>query len=125
MSRVTLETNVAIGGKNMTEELERIAMKEDSEVRSIVAQLGLSTELKGTLIIQEFVLSKRKTKMLSDKEVNLVLRAWESRWYVPRALIASDKNDNVKLLREEGETEEAYKRRKVEHIEKYVKTILA
>ena len=65
----------------MTEELERIAMKEDSEVRSIAAQLGLSTELKGTLIIQEFVLGKRKTKMLSDKEVNLVLRAWESRWY--------------------------------------------
>ena len=109
----------------MTEELERIAMKEDSEVRSIVAQLGLSTELKGTLIIQEFVLSKRKTKILSDKEVKLVLRAWESRRYVPRALIASDKNDKVKLLREEGETEEAYKRRKVEHIEKYVKTILA
>ena len=114
----------------MTKEAGFIALKEESEARSIVAQLGLCRELKGTYIIQESVIGKRKAENLSDAEVEMVLSAWESRHYVPRALIKPSEEiqilvDNFKLTKEEKETDKEYDRRKVKHIEKYAKTILA
>ncbi len=114
----------------MTKKAGFIALKEESEARSIVAQLGLCRELKGTHIIQEFVIEKRKAEGLSEVEVKMVLNAWESRHYVPRALLTPDEEiqilvDNLKLTKDEEETDEEYDRRKVKHIEKYVKTILA
>ena len=114
----------------MTKKAGFIALKEESGGRSIVAQLGLCRELKGTHIIQEFVIGKRKAEGLSEVEVKMVLNAWESRHYVPRALLTPDEEiqilvDNLKLTKDEEETDEEYDRRKVKHIEKYVKTILA
>lgn len=114
----------------MTKEAGLIALKEESKARSITAQLGLSRELKGTHLIQEFVIGKRKTEKLSDSEVDMVLSAWETRYYVPRALIAQGEKmqvlvDNLNLTKEEEETEEEFNRRKVKMIERYVKTILA
>ena len=114
----------------MTKEAGVIALKEESEARSITAQLGLCRELKGTHIIQEFVIGKRKTENLSDVEIEMVLNAWESRHYVPRALLTPGEEiqilvDNLKLTKEEKETDEEFDRRKVKHIERYVRTILA
>lgn len=114
----------------MTKEAGFIALKEESEGRSITAQLGLCRELKGTQIIQEFVIGKRKTEDLSNVEVDMVLSAWESRYHIPRALLTPGEKmqvlvDNVKLTKEEKETNEEFDRRQVKHIEEYVKTILA
>ena len=114
----------------MTKEAGLIALKEESEVRSITAQLGLNRELRGTHIIQEFVIGKRKTEDLSDVEIEMVLNAWESRHYVPRALLTPGEEiqilvDNLNLTKEEEETEEKFNRRKTKQIERYVRTILA
>lgn len=114
----------------MTKEAGLIALKEESEARSITAQLGLCRELKGTHIIQEFVIGKRKTEDLSDVEIEMILRAWESRYHIPRALLTPGEKmqvlvDNVKLTKEEKETNEEFDRRQVKHIEEYVRTILA
>lgn len=114
----------------MTKEAGVIALKEESEARSITAQLGLCRELKGTHIIQEFVTGKRKTEKLSDLEVEMVLYAWDSRYCVPRALLTPGEKtqvlvDNVNLTKEEEEKNKEFNRRKVKHIEKYVRTILA
>lgn len=114
----------------MTKEAGLIALKQESEARSITAQLGLSRELKGTHIIQEFVIGKRKTENLSETEVEMVLSAWESRHYVPTALLTPGEEiqilvDNLNLTKEEEETDEEFNRRKVKEIERYVKTILA
>ena len=114
----------------MTKEAGVIALKEESEARSITAQLGLCRELKGTHIIQEFVIGKRKTEDLSDVEIEMILRAWESRYHIPRALLTPGEKmqvlvDNVKLTKEEKETNEEFDRRQVKHIEEYVRTILA
>lgn len=125
---ITLEANVTIRRKHMTKEEKLIALKEESEARSVVSQLGLRRDLMGTYIIQEFVLGKKKTESLNDKEIEAVLYSWQARHYVPRALIDVEegfqiKVDNVKLSRENDEKECEYKRRKVKHIERYVKTI--
>ena len=114
----------------MTREAGLVALKQESEARSIIAQLGLCRELQGTHIIQQFVIGGRKTEDLSNKEVEMVLSAWESRYYVPRALLTPEEDiqilvDNLSLTKEEEETEEEFGRRKVKHIERYVKTILA
>ncbi len=114
----------------MTKEAGLIALKQESEARSITAQLGLSRELKGTHIIQEFVIGKRKTEDLSEVEVEMVLSAWESRHYVPRTLLTPGEKiqilvDNLNLTKDEEETDEEFDRRKVKHIERYVRTILA
>lgn len=114
----------------MTKEAKLIALREESEARSVVSQLGLRRDLRGTYIIQEFIKGKRKTEDLSDKEVEMVLSAWESRHYVPRALLTPGEKmqvlvDNVNLTKEEGEPDKEFDRRKVKHIEKYVRTILA
>ena len=114
----------------MTREARLIALKEESEARSVVSQLGLRRDLRGTYIIQEFVIGKRKTEKLSDVEVDMVLSAWESRHYIPRSLISPGEKiqvlvDNVNLTKEENETDKEFDRRKVKHIERYVRTILA
>lgn len=114
----------------MTKEAGLVALKEESEARSIIAQLGLCRELQGTHIIQQFVIGGRKTEDLSNKEVDMVLSAWESRYHIPRALLTPGEKmqvlvDNVKLTKDEKETNEEFDRRKVKHIERYVKTILA
>ncbi len=114
----------------MTKEAKLIALREESEARSVVSQLGLRRDLRGTYIIQEFIKGKRKTEDLSDKEVEMVLSAWESRHYVPRALLTPNEEiqilvDNLKLTKDEEETDEEFDKRKVKHIEKYVRTILA
>ena len=114
----------------MTREARLIALKEESEARSVVSQLGLRRDLRGTYIIQEFVIGKRKTEKLSNLEVDMVLSAWESRYCVPRTLITPGEKtqvlvDNLNLTKEEEETEEEFDRRKVKQIERYVRTILA
>lgn len=114
----------------MTKEAKLIALREESEARSVVSQLGLRRDLRGTYIIQEFIKGKRKTEDLSDKEVEMVLSAWESRHYVPRALLTPGEEiqilvDNLNLTKEEEETEEKFNRRKTKQIERYVRTILA
>ena len=113
----------------MTKEARLIALKEESQARSVVSQLGLRRDLRGTYIIQEFVIGRRKAEKLSDLEVGMVLSAWESRHYVPRSLITPGEKmqvlvDNVKLTKEEEETDEEFDRRKVKQIERYVRTIL-
>ena len=112
----------------MTKEAKLIALREESEARSVVSQLGLRRDLRGTYIIQEFVLGKKKAEALNDTEIEAVLYSWEARYYVPRALIDVEAGiqirvDNVKLNKETNEKECEYKRRKVKHIERYVKTI--
>lgn len=114
----------------MTQEARLTASKEESEARSVVSQLGLRRDLRGTYIIQEFVIGKRKTEKLSDLEVKMVLDAWDSRYCVPRALLTPGEKmqvlvDNVKLTKEEKETDKEFDRRQVKQIEKYVRTILA
>ena len=114
----------------MTKEAKLIALREESEARSVVSQLGLRRDLRGTYIIQEFVIGKRKTEKLSDLEVKMVLDAWDTRYCIPRALLTPGEKmqvlvDNVKLTKKEKETNEEFDRRQVKHIEKYVKTILA
>ena len=114
----------------MTKEAKLIALREESEARSVVSQLGLRRDLRGTYIIQEFIKGKRKTEDLSDKEVEMVLSAWESRHYVPRTLLTPGEKiqilvDNLNLTKDEEETDEEFDKRKVKHIEKYVRTILA
>ena len=88
----------------MTKEAKLIALREESEARSVVSQLGLRRDLRGTYIIQEFIKGKRKTEDLSDKEVEMVLSAWESRHYVPRALLTPGEEiqilvDNLNLTK--------------------------
>lgn len=114
----------------MTQEARLIASKEESEARSVVSQLGLRRDLRGTYIIQEFVIGKRKTEKLSDLEVKMVLDAWDTRYCVPRALLTLGEKmqvlvDNVNLTKEERETDKEFDRRKVKLIERYVKTITA
>ena len=117
-----------LGGKSMTNEARRIALKEESEVRSIIAQLGLCKELRGTQIIRELIKGHKNTKKLSDKEIDLVIYSWDSRYDVPIDLIDpkesfQTKVDNLQIQREEGETQTQYNRRKVEMIERYLRTI--
>ena len=112
----------------MTKEARLIATKEESEARSIIAQLGLCRELKGTHIMQELITGKRSVKVLTDLEIEQIVDSWQTRHYVPIALIEPNESiqvkvDNVKLYKENGETEKEYKRRKVELIAKYLKTI--
>ena len=112
----------------MTNEARRIALKEESEVRSIIAQLGLCKELRGTQIIRELIKGHKNTKKLSDKEIDLVIYSWDSRYDVPIDLIDpkesfQTKVDNLQIQREEGETQTQYNRRKVEMIERYLRTI--
>ena len=112
----------------MTKEARLIATKEESEARSIISQLGLCRELKGTHIIQELKKRKRSVKVLTDLEIEQIVDSWQTRHYVPIALIEPNESiqvkvDNVKLYKENGETEKEYKRRKVELIAKYLKTI--
>ena len=112
----------------MTKEAKLIALREESEARSVVSQLGLRRDLRGTYIIQEFVLGKKKTENLNDTEIEAVLYSWQARYYVPMALINSEESlqikvDNINLDKENDEKESEYKRRKVKHIERYVKTI--
>ena len=107
---------------------EYIVLKEESKARSGASQLGLRRDLKGTYIIQEFVIGKKKTENLNDTEIEDVLYSWEARHYVPIAFINSEKGlqmkvDSIKLNWKDEEEESEYKRRKVKHIEKYVKTI--
>ena len=114
----------------MTQEARLMASKEESEARSVVSQLGLRRDLRGTYIIQEFVIGKRKTEKLSDLEVKMVLDAWDTRYCVPRALLTPGEKmqvlvDNVKLAKGEKETDKEFGRRQVKQIEKYVRTILA
>lgn len=114
----------------MTKEARLTASKEESEARSVVSQLGLRRDLRGTYIIQEFVIGKRKTEKLSDLEVKMVLDAWDTRYCVPRALLTPGEKmqvlvDNVNLTKEEGEPDKEFDRRKVKLIERYVKTIIA
>ena len=117
-----------LGGKSMTNEARRIALKEESEVRSIIAQLGLCKELRGTQIIRELIKGHKNTKKLSDKEIDLVIYSWDSRYDVPIDLIDPKESfqtrvDNLQIQREEGETQTQYNRRKVEMIERYLRTI--
>ena len=112
----------------MTNEARRIALKEESEVRSIIAQLGLCKELRGTQIIRELIKGHKNTKKLSDKEIDLVIYSWDSRYDVPIDLIDPKESfqtrvDNLQIQREEGETQTQYNRRKVEMIERYLRTI--
>lgn len=114
----------------MTEEAGLIELKQDSEARSVVSQLGLRRDLRGTYIIQEFVLGKMKAKKLNDTEIEEVLYSWDARYCVPRALITPGEKmqvlvDNLKLTKGKEETDKEFKRRKVEQIEKYVRTIPA
>lgn len=114
----------------MTKEARLIASREESEARSVVSQLGLRRDLRGTYIIQEFIIGKRKTEKLSDLEVKMVLDAWDTRYCIPRSLLTPREKtqvlvDNVKLTKDEEETDEEFDKRKVKHIEKYVRTILA
>ena len=111
----------------MTKEARLIAAKEESEARSVVSQLGLHRNLRGTYIIQEFVLGKKKTESLNDAEIEAVLYSWDARYCVPGALIDFEKSkvDNVELNRENDEKECEYRRRKVKQIERYVRTIPA
>ena len=114
----------------MTKEAGFIALKKDSEARSIIAQLGLCKELKGTHIIKNLIMGNRSTEKLTDLEVKQVLASWETRHCVPIKLIDPKESiqikiDNFQLTKENDETEIEYKRRKVKLIEKYVKTILA
>ena len=112
----------------MTQEEKMIALKDESEARSIIAQLGLCVDLKGTFLIKELILGIKKPKELTDAEIEAVLASWESRHYVPIRLINPEEEiqvmvDNVKLSIIEGEKEQEYKRRKVELISMYIKTI--
>ena len=114
----------------MTQEARLTASKEESEARSVVSQLGLRRDLRGTYIIQEFVIGKRKTEKLSDLEVKMVLDAWDSGYCIPRSLLTPGEKmqvlvDNVKLTKGENETDKEFNRKQVKQIEKYVKTILA
>lgn len=108
----------------MTRE-EFVALKEESESRSVISQLGLCCELKGTDIIKRFISKKTTTKVLSDIEIEQVMDSWETRYYVPRELVETQKVDKIELEREEeeGERDIEYKRRKCEMIEQYVRTI--
>ncbi len=112
----------------MTQEEKMIVLKDESEARSIIAQLGLCVNLQGTLFIKELILGIKKVKELTDLEVEAILASWESRHYVPIKLINPEEEiqvmvDNVKLSIIEGEKEIEYKRRKVELISMYIKTI--
>ena len=112
----------------MTKEAKLIGLREGSGARSVASQLGLRRDLRGTYIIQELILGKKKAENLNDTEIEAVLYSWDARHYVPRALINSEESlqikiDNIKLNQEDDEKESEYKRRKVKHIERYVKTI--
>ena len=114
----------------MTKEAGYVALKEESEARSVISQLGLNRELRGTHIIQEFVIGKRKTENLSNLEVEMVLSAWETRHYVPRKLIMAGEKvqlmvDNLNFSEENEENAEKFNRNKVKLIERYDKTIRA
>lgn len=114
----------------MTKEAGIVALKQESKARSVIAQLGLCRELKGTHIIQDLIMGKKSTEMLTDLEVEQIMESWETRHYVPVRLIDAEESiqvkvDNVKVEREDKETENEYKRRKVELIGKYVKTIIS
>ncbi len=114
----------------MTKEAGIVASKQESKARSVIAQLGLCRELKGTHIIQDLIMGKKSTEMLTDLEVEQIMESWETRHYVPVRLIDAEESiqvkvDNVKVEREDKETENEYKRRKVELIGKYVKTIIS
>ena len=114
----------------MRKEAGIVALKQESKARSVIAQLGLCRELKGTHIIQDLIMGKKSTEMLTDLEVEQIMESWETRHYVPVRLIDAEESiqvkvDNVKVEREDKETENEYKRRKVELIGKYVKTIIS
>lgn len=114
----------------MTKEAGIVASKQESKARSVIAQLGLCRELKGTHIIQDLIMGKKSTEMLTDLEIEQIMESWETRHYVPVRLIDAEESiqvkvDNVKVEREDKETENEYKRRKVELIGKYVKTIIS
>ena len=100
----------------MTKEAGIVALKQESKARSVIAQLGLCRELKGTHIIQDLIMGKKSTEMLTDLEVEQIMESWETRHYVPVRLIDAEESiqvkvDNVKVEREDKETENEYKRR--------------
>ena len=81
----------------MTKEAGLMALKEESEARSIIAQLGLCRELKGTHIIKELITGKKSVKVLTDLEVEQIVDSWQTRHYVPIALIEPNESVQVKV----------------------------
>ena len=88
--------------------------------------LGIKMCMPGTFILQKFLSGEVKTEQLSEKEVDLVLAAWDTRNVVPENLDFPYKVDVVrpsitkKEVTEGVYTEKDYKRNFVERIEKYL-----
>ncbi len=76
--------------------------------------IGLKCSLKGTKILEKLVTGKKELPNLSDREIDEILEAWESRKYVP--INKADSAISSKPGHVEGETEMQYKRRHVAKI---------
>lgn len=92
--------------------------------------LGITMGLTGTGIMENMIRKQVKTNQLSDKEIQAVLYAWDSRNFVPRNKKGKIDVDIVSpiITKEEVEnglySQEEYDRNYVEMIEKYLQTIM-
>ena len=94
----------------------------------ILRMLGIKSFMTGAEIMERMVRNEVTTKALSDDEIEMVLAAWDTRYYVPFDQIENVDRVNPNITKEEVEmgiySEEEYKRNYVEQIERYLKVIM-
>lgn len=86
-------------------------------------RLGLNGSFKGTNTLKELVSGSKELSDLSDREIEDVLEAWESRRYIPIGklqMAISSKPGHV-----EGETDAEYNHRHVEKIVEILKGFIS
>lgn len=90
--------------------------------------LGISMGMAGTGIMDMMIDGKITTSDLTDKQVQDVLDAWETRNYVPCKLIKKVDRVEPAITKKEIEagtySQEEYNRNYVEMIEKYLHTMM-
>lgn len=94
----------------------------------ILRMLGIKSFMTGAEIMERMLRNEVTTKALSDDEIEMVLAAWDTRYYVPFDQIENVDRVNPNITKEEVEmgiySEEEYKRNYVEQIERYLKVIM-
>ena len=90
--------------------------------------LGVKIGFAGTGIMEKFIRKQVTTNQLSDKEIQEVLAAWETRNYVPASKVKQVDTVKPVITKEEVEkglySQKEYDRNYVEMIEKYLHTII-
>ena len=91
--------------------------------------VGIKMGMPGTRIIEELMDGVRTVEKLTDKDVERILDAWDTRHYVPEKLLGTNKVDHIshsitKQQVEAGEyTQEERNHDYVKHIIDYLKRV--